>query len=68
MGLATRPRGASLPERIFEMFPVLSRCCIGAAAIFPAVSSSSLPSREPWPWAPGCWSSTSRPKASSRRS
>jgi urea transport system ATP-binding protein len=25
MGLATRPRGAALPERIFEMFPVLKQ-------------------------------------------
>ena len=25
MGLATRPRGASLPERIFAMFPVLKQ-------------------------------------------
>src|SRR6478672_12169914 len=25
MGLATRPRGASLPQRIYEMFPVLKQ-------------------------------------------
>ena len=25
MGLATRPRGARIPERIFEMFPVLKQ-------------------------------------------
>jgi len=25
MGLATRPRGAGIPERIFELFPVLAR-------------------------------------------
>jgi urea transport system ATP-binding protein len=25
MGLASRPRGAQMPARIFEMFPVLSQ-------------------------------------------
>ena len=49
-----------------------SRCCracsAAAAAISPAASSSSSPSPAPWSRGRGSWCSTSRPKASSRRS
>ena len=45
-----------------------SRCCTGAAATCPAVSSSSWRSAAPWCSSRRCSSSTSRPKASSRTS
>jgi urea transport system ATP-binding protein len=43
MGLATKSRGAELPPRIFEMFPVL-RCSAAAAVTCRADSNSSSPS------------------------
>ena len=43
-------------------------CCAGAAATSPAASSSSSPSAARWSRGRSCSSSTSRPRASSRRS
>ena len=48
MGLATKKRGDPIPGDVFEMFPVLKEMLIGAAATFPADSSSS--SRSPARW------------------
>jgi urea transport system ATP-binding protein len=49
MGLASRPRSEKIPERIFELFPVLRDMLKRRAATFPAASSNSSPSAGPWP-------------------
>ena len=56
MGLRHAAAAASrVPERIFELFPVLQADARrGAAATSPAASSSSSPSAARWPWGRGC--------------
>jgi urea transport system ATP-binding protein len=54
MGLAACPGRTPVPERIFEMFPVLRQMLRGAAATFRAGSSSSWRSAGRWPWDRNC--------------
>ena len=70
-GFAPLPRGRSgrSPTRSSSSSRCCGTCCGGAAAISPAASSSSLAiARALVIHGPACSSSTSRPRASSRRS
>jgi len=54
MGLASCPGSTPIPERIFEMFPVLRQMLRRRGGDLSGGQQHSWPSAARWPWAPGC--------------